>query len=84
MTEDEMVGQCLRSDQHEFNPTPGGSGRQEGLPCSGPWGHKESDMTKRLNNNKLIAVLLYLDSNPKIDIRVQICASGLQLPEFPR
>ena len=42
-TEDEMVGQCHRSYQHECDPTPGGSGRQEGLACSGPWGHEESD-----------------------------------------
>ena len=46
MTEDEMVEQCHRSYQHEFDPTPGGSGRQEGLTSSGPWGHKESDTTK--------------------------------------
>ena len=46
MTEDEMVGQCHRSCQNEFDPTPGGSGRQEGLACSGPWGHEELDMTK--------------------------------------
>ena len=45
-------GQCHRSNQHEFDPTPGGHGRQEGLVCSGPWGHEESDTTKRLNNNK--------------------------------
>ena len=38
--------------QHESDPTPGGSGRQEGLAGCGPWGHEESDMTKRLNNNK--------------------------------
>ena len=44
--EDEMVGQCHRSYQHEFDPTPGGSGRQEGLVCSGPCGHEESDTTK--------------------------------------
>ena len=37
-----------------FDLTPGGSGRQEGLACSGPWGHEESDTTKRLNNNKKI------------------------------
>ena len=49
MTEDEMVGQCHRSNQYEFDQTLGGSGRQEGLACSGPWGHKESDMTERLN-----------------------------------
>ena len=46
-----MVGQCHRSNQHEFGPALGGSRRQEGLVCSGPWGHKESDTTKRLNNN---------------------------------
>ena len=47
-----MVGQCHRSNQHESDTTPGGSGRQEGLACSGPWGHEESDTTKRLNNSK--------------------------------
>ena len=46
--EDEMAGQDHWSDQHEYDPTPGGSGRQA---CSGPWGHKESDTTKWLNNN---------------------------------
>ena len=45
MTEDKMAGQCHRSDQHEFDQTPGGSGRQEGLAGSGPWGHEESDTT---------------------------------------
>ena len=39
------------SYQNEFDQTPRGSGRQEGLACSDPWGHKESDTTKRLNNN---------------------------------
>ena len=46
-TEDEMAGQCLQSNQHEFDTTPGGSGGQEGLACSGPWGHEESDTTKQ-------------------------------------
>ena len=45
MTEDKMVGQCNRSYQHEFDPTLGGSGRQEGLACSGPWGHEKLDTT---------------------------------------
>ena len=36
---------CHWSYQHEFDPTLGGSGRQEGLACCGPWGHKESDTT---------------------------------------
>ena len=42
-----MVRQCHQSYQHEFDRTPGGSGRQEGLACSGSWGHEESDMTKQ-------------------------------------
>ena len=29
-TEDEVDGQGHRSDQHDFDPAPGGSGRQEG------------------------------------------------------
>ena len=37
MTVDEMAGQCHWSHRYEFDPTPGGSGRQEGLACSGPW-----------------------------------------------
>ena len=41
-TEDEMFGQCHRSNQHDFDPTLGGSGRQEGLACSG---HEELDTT---------------------------------------
>ena len=64
VTEDEMVGQCHRSYQYEFDPTPGGSGRQEGLACSDPWGHKESDTTKRLNNNK--SLLFAVASNLQI------------------
>ena len=47
MTEDEMAGQCHQSNQHEFDTTMGGSGGQEGLACSGPWRHEESDTTKR-------------------------------------
>ena len=45
MTEDEMAAQCHQSDQQESDPTPGGSGRQEGLAWSGPWGHEELDTT---------------------------------------
>ena len=48
-----MAGQCQRRDQHELDPILVGSGRQEGLPFSGPWGHEESDMTKRLNDDDL-------------------------------
>ena len=45
MMPDEMgeISRRVQSYQHEFDPTPGGSGRQEGVACSGPWGHEESD-----------------------------------------
>ena len=46
-----LAGQCHQSDQHEFDQTPGGSGRQEGLACAGPWGHEELDTTKQINDN---------------------------------
>ena len=54
-----MAGQCHRGNQDEFDTTPGGNGRQEGLACSGPWGHEESDTTKRLDND-LYPILLSL------------------------
>jgi len=37
---------------HEFEQAPGGGEGQGSLVCCSPWGHKESDTTERLNNNK--------------------------------
>ena len=37
-------------NEHEFEQTPGVGYGQGGLVCYSPWGRKESDMTKRLNN----------------------------------
>ena len=38
---------------HELGQTSGGGDGQGGLGCCGPWSHKESDTTERLNpNNK--------------------------------
>ena len=51
-----MAGQGHRSYKHEFDQTLGGSGRQEGLACSGPWGHRQSDTTKR---QRTMAVLYH-------------------------
>ena len=48
-TEDEMVGWHHWLDGREFELTPGGGDRQEGLACWDSWGHKESDTTERLN-----------------------------------
>ena len=42
-----VYGHPLQGFPGRADPTPGGSGRQEGLACSGSWGHEESDTTKR-------------------------------------
>ena len=51
MTEDEMVGWHHQLSGHEFEQALGNGEGQGSLVCCGPWGHKESDMTERLNNN---------------------------------
>ena len=48
MTEDEMVGWPHRLNGHEFELALGVGDGQGGLACCSPWGHKESDTTKRL------------------------------------
>ena len=49
MTEDEMVAWHHQLNGHEFEQTPGDGEGQGSLACCSPWGHKESDMTERLN-----------------------------------
>ena len=51
MTEDEMVGWHHRLNGYEFEQSPEDGGRQGGLACYSPWGHKESDRTEQGNNN---------------------------------
>ena len=52
-TEDEMAGWHLRLDGHESEWTPGVGDGQGGLACCDSWGHKELDMTERLNWTEL-------------------------------
>ena len=48
--QDKVVGWHHRLDGHEFNKQPPGIGDGQGcLVCCGPWGHKESDATEKLN-----------------------------------
>ena len=54
MTEDEMVGWHHWLNGHEFEQALGDGEGQGGLACCRPQGHKESDMTEWLNNNKVI------------------------------
>ena len=48
-----MVGWHYRPDGHEFEQPLGDGEGQGGLACCSPWGHKELDTTKRLNNNRI-------------------------------
>ena len=50
--EDDMVGWHHWLNGHEFEQALGDSWGQGSLACCSPWGHKESDMTEQLNNNK--------------------------------
>ena len=49
MTEDEMAGWRHRLNGHEFEQAPVVGEGQGSVACCGPWGHKGSDMTERLN-----------------------------------
>ena len=53
-TEDEMAGWHHRLDGHEFEWTLGVGDGQGGLVYCDSWGHKQSDMTERLNCTELI------------------------------
>ena len=53
MTEDEMGGWHHQVYGHEFEQAPGGSEGQGSLMSCSPRGHKESDMTERLNINSI-------------------------------
>ena len=53
MTEDEMVRWHHRLNGHEFEQVPGDREGRGSLACCCPWGHKESDMTERLNNDNI-------------------------------
>ena len=49
MTEDEMVRWHHQLDGREFEQASGAGDGQGSLVCCSPWGHKESNMTERLN-----------------------------------
>ena len=70
MTEDEMVGWHHRLDGHEFKQAPRAGDGQGNLACCSPWGRKELDMTKRLNDwteltEKEIAHLLFPEQSAR-------------------
>ena len=58
MTEDEMFGWHHRLDGHEFEQVPEVDDGQGSLACCSPWGHKESDTTEQINDNKYKCLIL--------------------------
>ena len=48
-----MVRWHHQFDGHEFEQAPEVGDGQGSLVCCSPWGHRESDTTERLNNNKM-------------------------------
>ena len=48
------LGSCHQFNGHEFEQTSRDSERQRSLVCCSPWGHKELDMSKQLNNNSCL------------------------------
>ena len=53
-SEDEKAGRHHRYNETGLGPTLGDSEGQGGLVCCSLWGHKESDMSGRLNNSSNI------------------------------
>ena len=54
MPEDEMVGWHRQLNGYEFEQALGDGEIQGSLACCSPWGHKKSDTTEKLNNNKMV------------------------------
>ena len=55
-----MVGWHHRLNGHEFEQILGDSEGQGSLACCSPWGHKETDMNERLNNDNKCKLEQYL------------------------
>ena len=51
-----MAGQHHQCNGHELRQTSENGEGQGGLACCSPWGHRESDTTGQLNNNKYYCV----------------------------
>ena len=58
MTEDEMVGWHHQLNGLELEQVSGVGDGQSGLACCSPWGRKEPDTTKWLNNNEVIVQVI--------------------------
>ena len=59
MTEDKIIGWHHQFNGHEFEQALGDGEGQGGLVCCRSWGHKESDTTELLNNNKVYNNIMF-------------------------
>ena len=80
-TEDDMAGWHHWLNGHEFGWTLGVGDGQGGLACCGSWGHKESDMTERLNWTELRAYSSI--SKAKLSVNAQIWLDLHVCKKFP-
>ena len=78
MTEDEMVRWHHWLDGHEFEQAPGVGNGQGSLACCSPWGHKESDMTERMNWTEKVTYFLSSSQSSLF----QRCAVWLYIFDF--
>ena len=66
MTDDEMVGWHHSLNGLDLEWTPGDGEIQGSLACCSPWGHKESEMTERLNWMELKIEVLVTSEYPNL------------------
>ena len=70
----EMVGWHHQLEGQEFEHAPCVGDGQRGLACCSPWGHKELDMTERLNlltdipHSNSVRLFLYQFKNISVNI----------------
>ena len=77
-TEDKKAGWHHQGNGHKLGQTLGDGEGERSLACCSPWGHEESDMTWRLNNN--IGLFLHsLESRNSI-CGDTVCSSTLPCP----
>ena len=72
MTEDEMVGWHHQLSGHGFGKTPGVGDGQGGLACCSSRGHKELDMTERLNRTELTDSVSPESEKSSLDVSVLV------------
>ena len=61
-----MVRDHHRFNGHEFEQSPGYSKGQGSLVCCSPWGHKELDTTRSLNNIRLGDYFIFIQEKESL------------------